>query len=198
MRRGCPGLQGPGSQAARQADRFIQVVPAMDERHKGLAVGGVDVQQFTCAGAILPANQRRLIAFLELPGQGAGQQLATGPEPGRFADRGGPDGQQLSALGGAELGELGNCGSSCAFLLARHRQLDSLPKSSPRNLRFKPVAERDSEQMPNLGSQSFGELRRILLYGFEKKRAWRAGRGISQRISNRCSSPPCLATRSAM
>src|SRR5215469_901966 len=52
-------------------------------------------------------------ALLELPGQGAGQQLATGAQGGRWiACRGHPDGQELRPSGGAECGELGNRGFS--------------------------------------------------------------------------------------
>src|SRR5215467_11730252 len=52
-------------------------------------------------------------ALLELPGQGAGQQLATGAQGGRwFACRGHPDGQELRPSSGAEFGELGNRGCS--------------------------------------------------------------------------------------
>src|SRR5215469_1674593 len=52
-------------------------------------------------------------ALLELPGQGAGQQLATGAQGDRWiACRGHPDGQELRPSGGAEFGELGNRGLS--------------------------------------------------------------------------------------
>src|SRR5215469_4847400 len=60
-------------------------------------------------------------ALLELPGQGAGQQLAAGAEVGRwFACRGHPDGQELRPPGGAEFGELGNGGLSHVPFSFRH------------------------------------------------------------------------------
>src|SRR5215467_10269078 len=77
-------------------------------------------------------------ALLELPGQGAGQQLAAGAEGGRwFAHRGTPHGQELRPPGGAEFGELGNRGLSHVRFSSWHDTGSILsPSPVPKFLRF--------------------------------------------------------------